>query len=327
MSIDVVFVDDDISAAKSYSRLVQAKTKLKTEYTSDPEVAMLLLKENAVKVFVLDQRMPLMSGTELYKKLIEIDGNFKAIMLTGEAAANEAGDAINQGYNYYLEKGRVSELPSKIFNLIALYEADLSEKESSNLQQLVYSERKGFLFGPRIDFFLISIEIIDNEYIYPDSWKTIVAINAGEKIRHTERFEISSTVKFDIESEANLKMTLDLDYKSLVKLKTKLETNIKEKIKRSLSIEEKKQYEIEKEYSLPNEETNPNILHVISRQYQFAPVFLKIRLFIRVTCDTVGISQVFSMDVTKETNIRATRQIDYLSDNSKKELLTGFISS
>ncbi|MDZ7753789.1 MAG: response regulator [Gammaproteobacteria bacterium] len=327
MSIDILFVDDDKKAAETFAQLVEAKTNLKTEFTSDPEEALSLLKEYPIKVVVLDQEMPLKKGTELYKQMINIDNNIKAIMLTGEATASEAGESLKLGYNCYLEKGNISELPKEVLNLVALYELHLIAKQPSQTRKLIFTQRKGIFLKTRIDYFLISFEVIDANYIQPDSWKTVVTINAGEKIRHKETIEVCHKITIDKESEAKLKGTLELSHDAVVKLKSKLESSLSEKYKFSESTEQKKQIEIEKEYSLPQEDSDPQKLAVKSRHYLIAPVYVKYRLFLLLKCKESNLSQIFPLDITKETNRVATKQIDYLSDGTKTELTTGFINS
>lgn len=327
MSIDILFVDDDKNAAETFAQLVEAKTHLKAEFTSDPKEALSLVKEYPIKVVVLDQVMPLKKGTELYKKIINIDNNIKAIMLTGEATASEAGESLKLGYNSYLEKGNISELPKEVLNLVALYELHLTAKQLGQPDELIFTQRKGIFFKTRIDYFLISSEAIDDHYIQPDSWKTVVTINAGEKIRHKETIEVCHKISIDKESEDKLTRILELSHSSVAKLRSKLESSLSKRFNFSESTEEKKQLELEKEYSLAQEDSNPKKLAVKSRHYLIAPVYKKYRLYLLVKCKKCNISQIFPVDITKETNRIATKQIDYLSDDTKKELTTGDINS
>lgn len=327
MNIDVLFVDDDKKAAELFSQLVEAKTKLKTEFTSDPGKALNLLKEFPIKVVVLDQDMPLIRGTDLYKQMIDIDKNIKAIMLTGEATASEAGESLRLGYNCYLEKGNISELPKEVANLVAQYELHLTAKQSSQSRKLLFTQKKGFLLKIKIDYYLVSIELIDANYVQPRSWKTVVTVNAGEKIRHKETIEVNHKISLDKHSEAQLRATLNLSHNSLVQIKSKLESSLSEKYKLSESREQKKHLEIEKEYSLALEDSDPQKLSVKSRHYLIAPVYTKYRAFLLVKCRESNISQTFPVDITQETNRVATKQIDYLSDGTKKELNTGYINS
>ena len=327
MSIDILFVDDNKQAAEIYAELVETKTKLKTRYTTEPDEALLLLKEYPIKVVVLDQEMPKKKGTELYKEMVKIDNNIKAIMLTGEATANEAGESLKLGYNSYLDKGSVSSLPNEVLNLVAMYELHLAVKEESQKTQLILSQRKGFLYTTKIDYYLVTQEEIDRNYIQPDLWKTVVTINAGERIKHKETLTVSQKIIFDKETEAKLVSSLDLSTNSIFKIKSKLESVLSEKLKMSQSSEKIKQIEIEKEYSLAPEDPDPNKLAVKSRHYLIAPVFEKYRVFLLVKCKQSSVSQIFPLDITKETNRLATKQIDYLSDQLEKELFTGYINS
>ena len=72
VNIEIVIVDDVLSAAQEYERLIRS-TGLGVTSTDDPEIALELVRANAVKVVVLDQRMPRMTGTALFRVLREID--------------------------------------------------------------------------------------------------------------------------------------------------------------------------------------------------------------------------------------------------------------
>lgn len=95
---EILVVDDNLQAAKEVARLINLQTRLEAVATDDPEEAVTILKENPIKVALLDQRMPKKDGTALFKDLRRVDSSVRAIMLTGEADANEVGDALNLGF-------------------------------------------------------------------------------------------------------------------------------------------------------------------------------------------------------------------------------------
>src|SRR5215218_6116056 len=97
--IKVLVVDDVAGAAEQYARLIRLGTQLNSIGVDDPNKAIEIVKSNPVCVAVLDQRMPGKSGTELFEEIKEIDASIKAIMLTGEADANEVAQAFRLGYD------------------------------------------------------------------------------------------------------------------------------------------------------------------------------------------------------------------------------------
>ncbi|HAI83694.1 MAG TPA: two-component system response regulator [Chitinophagaceae bacterium] len=64
-----------------------------------------IIQENDIHVILSDQRMPNMTGIELFEKLITINPEPIRILITGYADINAVIDAINKGQVYkYLTK-------------------------------------------------------------------------------------------------------------------------------------------------------------------------------------------------------------------------------
>src|SRR5262249_19089883 len=100
----ILIVDDVHAFAESASTLVGTRTGIDTDFATDPDEAMALIEREPVAVVVLDQKMPKMPGTELFQQMRMIRPDLRAIMLTGEASADEVGAAIQAGYHDYLAK-------------------------------------------------------------------------------------------------------------------------------------------------------------------------------------------------------------------------------
>ncbi|TQE19510.1 response regulator [Streptomyces ipomoeae] len=65
-----------------------------------------------MSVVVLDQRMgPDLSGTELFQRLRAVRPDVRAIMLTGEASADEVGQALALGFHDYLPRAASPNCP------------------------------------------------------------------------------------------------------------------------------------------------------------------------------------------------------------------------
>lgn len=90
----VIVVDDDADAAKAFAELIEAKLHIPVHSEANPDEVLQIIKQYETKVVVLDQRMPNMNGSELYKQIKEINPFVIALMLTGEADRQEVADAI-----------------------------------------------------------------------------------------------------------------------------------------------------------------------------------------------------------------------------------------
>lgn len=79
----LLFVDDDKDAAREYAELVESFTRLRPLVCSTQDEAIEAVKNNQIAVAVLDQRMPEVEGTDLYRALRAVSPRLRAIMLSG----------------------------------------------------------------------------------------------------------------------------------------------------------------------------------------------------------------------------------------------------
>lgn len=64
--------------------------------TNQPDRALELFREHRPQIILSDQRMPTMSGTELFGKIKEIDPSTVRILITGYSDINIVIDALNR---------------------------------------------------------------------------------------------------------------------------------------------------------------------------------------------------------------------------------------
>ena len=117
MAIDVLFVDDYLPSAKSYARLIEIKTGLNTFATDEPDVALEKVRTEQIKVVVLDQGMPGITGINLFRKIKEIDKSVKAILFSGNLTISVAEEAIKAGFRKCLSKFDIQKLPGIVFSM------------------------------------------------------------------------------------------------------------------------------------------------------------------------------------------------------------------
>ncbi|WP_433304286.1 response regulator [Actinoplanes sp. CA-030573] len=67
-----------------------------------------------IRVVVLDQRMPLRNGTDLFLRLRAVNPGVRGIVFSGEAETGEVSEAYDVGYAKYLHKSEVERLPEII---------------------------------------------------------------------------------------------------------------------------------------------------------------------------------------------------------------------
>jgi diguanylate cyclase (GGDEF)-like protein/PAS domain S-box-containing protein len=104
MQNSLLLVDDETSVATSLSRLLKKENY--QVFTADSgEKALEILQKNKINVIVSDQRMPNMTGSELFAQVKEKYPDTIRIILSGFTDFDSLSEAINKGAIYkFLEK-------------------------------------------------------------------------------------------------------------------------------------------------------------------------------------------------------------------------------
>lgn len=183
----LLFVDDDLDTAREYAEQVANFTNLRPYVCSTKAEALEAVQKYPIGVAVLDQKMPEISGTQLFAELRKIAPRMRAIMLSGEADQTEIGEAMNLGYQKYLHKSDFRKLPQLVLKEFSRYQ---TEAARSLEFERVYLFKVANFFGLRgtIEFWLEAIFVEDEAFVPNDSWVLIDQVNCGEKKTITERY-------------------------------------------------------------------------------------------------------------------------------------------
>ena len=125
---EILVVDDEISAAKDYAKLVQDKLGIYSIACDEPNEAVRIVKDYNIKVAILDQVMPQKTGNELLKDILLLKPDIKSLLLTGEASSEQVGTALNTGFKKYLGKSNIADLCPVVLDLYQQYELDILAK-------------------------------------------------------------------------------------------------------------------------------------------------------------------------------------------------------
>ena len=99
----VFIVEDDNTYAEFLKKSLRRKYKIHSFSTA--EDCLVALKSITPDVFIIDYKLPGMSGIELYEKISEtMKTSFKAIMLSGIDDGGLVLDFIRRGIRNYVEK-------------------------------------------------------------------------------------------------------------------------------------------------------------------------------------------------------------------------------
>ncbi|WP_050806987.1 LuxR C-terminal-related transcriptional regulator [Acetonema longum] len=95
-SYRILIVDDDERYLASLRRVTHGYFDVVT--TKDPVQALKIIEnQGPFAVVIADYRMPVMTGIDLFSRIIAIDRNIQRILLTGYADLHMTIDAINRG--------------------------------------------------------------------------------------------------------------------------------------------------------------------------------------------------------------------------------------
>lgn len=321
---EVIVVDDDKEAAEAFSDLLNSKLNIGVIAETEPDKVLALIHQYKIKVVVLDQRMPSISGTELYKKIHKENPYIKAVMLTGEAERNEVAEAMDElGYAGFLEKNELERLHIKVLVAYAKYEKDLSiVKEMSPLTKInCLNPLRNRLFTIRYD--ILSIDKTRDNVILSNKWQTKFTLEAAE-----QNFEES----FDFEDEIILssedKLSFSHNYAGLLPILPSFKSEIDAAISHAYNMSKRHRRSHSKKvttrYKLQDNVEQGKV--AIKKVFEVAPVYSEFRVLIRKKCRICGSTQIRSFLVQKRQQRDVTRTIIYYTDGTCNEINTGYIS-
>lgn len=139
MKRDLLYVDDEVDNLVVFEATFESNFNIYT--ASSAAKALELLARQSFPVVVADQRMPGMTGAELFEILRRQHPLTKRVMLTGYADSKAMLDAINQGQVYYFLKKpwERHEIISVLSRAIEAY--DLSVANMALTDRLVATDR------------------------------------------------------------------------------------------------------------------------------------------------------------------------------------------
>lgn len=139
MKRDILYVDDEVDNLVVFEATFESTFNIYT--ASSAAKALEVLARQSFPVVVADQRMPGMTGAELFEILRRQHPLTKRVMLTGYADSKAMLDAINQGQVYYFLKKpwERHEIVSALSRAIEAY--DLSVANMALTDRLVATDR------------------------------------------------------------------------------------------------------------------------------------------------------------------------------------------
>lgn len=308
---EVLVVDDVLSAAEDYARLIHAKTGLKTTYTSSAKEAVDIVLCNDIKVLVLDQVMPEKTGTELLKEL-KPHTKAKALMLTGEASKEDLGEAINLKFDAHLDKAlATTRLSYRVTELYARFEEEFRE-EVNSLKSLKTSY---FLcwFKP-YKAVLFYDEIIRSSYVDLAHTQTMLTIFSGQEQETESEIVFAEEIIVEQSASFDAKFGIEIPIQNVV---AKLERSIAKSIKKITTVKKNKKLKNISKYHLTEKDSEK----VDHRIITYAPIYEIHKMIVGYKIPFIGKYHRSLMIVYEFTGEYQLFQKDFLKDGTEKEKL------
>jgi len=141
--IGVLYVDDEQDNLFSFMATFRLKFKVLT--APNGEEALKHLENKLIHVVISDQRMPEMTGVELFEKIQEKYPDPIRVLLTGYADMNAVVDAVNKGkiFHYLTKPWNEEELTMTIERAYSAWQDKQALKDSN--EQLEFLLRQKLL--------------------------------------------------------------------------------------------------------------------------------------------------------------------------------------
>ncbi len=131
---NVLLVDDEEMNLRSLSQILEGKYNIFT--APDGLQALEIIKKHKIEIILSDQRMPNMTGTELFKNVMESSPETIRIIITAYTDINSVLNAINQGnvYKFLTKPIEPEDLKITVKRALEVYE--LQKNNEHLLQEL-----------------------------------------------------------------------------------------------------------------------------------------------------------------------------------------------
>lgn len=125
----ILYVDDEVDNLTAFTAVMRRHYTITT--VSSGEEALELLKKQEFSLVISDQRMPKMTGVELFEQVKELYPDVIRIILTGYSEVKAIIDSINMGqvYYYITKPWNVDGLKVIIDNALETYRLKKDNKE------------------------------------------------------------------------------------------------------------------------------------------------------------------------------------------------------
>ncbi len=146
-NINVLYIDDEDNNLKSFRATLRKDFKIFTAI--DGEEGLRIAQEEEIHVVIADQRMPGMTGTEFFERMVQINPDPIRILLTGYSDIASVIDAINKGevYRFIDKPWNIEQIKNSIKNAADIFFMRKELKEKNLKLKKLHSEMNQFVYS------------------------------------------------------------------------------------------------------------------------------------------------------------------------------------
>ncbi|MCK9591029.1 MAG: PAS domain S-box protein [Methanoregula sp.] len=148
--ISVLYVDDEPALLEIAKLFLETSNEFVVDTRPSAQVGLDLLKDHSFDAIISDYQMPDMDGIAFLKVVRERFGDIPFILFTGRGREEVVIEAINNGADFYLQKGgdptaQFAELSHKILQAVRRRQVEISLKESERRYRDVVETQTEFI--------------------------------------------------------------------------------------------------------------------------------------------------------------------------------------
>ena len=324
MARDILIVDDNKNALANYGNRIRIALGIEPFLAYDPGQALNILRVYSVKVLVTDEDMAPVRGTDLVRQVRdELGLDIPCIMFTGYAHKVNMTEAIRIPGLKFLDKADVLRLPGEIQDSLQRYDAELKRSPGIPVNQVLQRKRRLISFNTEVTTRLIRVVAIE-EYSRDNEWQTIYRAERGKGVRKESTFKTAVKSSWDAElgQERTVRTGLQLGWPGHAldaALEGKTSQVVRQGLERHFELTTTETVDVEAIKDPPPREG------LRSREYQYAPVHLRLTLELRIECSCCGNIKVLNEPYDVPTNRIALRVREHFDTTPTEDYYTGFV--
>jgi CheY-like chemotaxis protein len=312
VTAEVLVVDDDPEGS-TFARYIETLTRLRTLFTDDVAAVLEIVRDEHVKVVILDQRMEKKSGitgTKLAERIFAVDPRVRCMIFSGQSEKEDVEEA-GELRLIYRDKARLEELPQLVHVLRTEYLEELARTTAQTDVAVIGEFRTTVSFGTRVRFELLAVEDVGRAAeAREEDYREIVLLTPAQTTQeYSAKYVDEQEIRIGQEAARQLGVNVALKAPALAELSTSLMAELRRSTEdRRLR---RREVNVKTTFSLTQKDIGDG---VVACSIQQAALYMRRRGIVRSTCSCCGVQSITGVPFTEWTGRYERRRIDRFGD-------------